>query len=113
MSELRLALIQTDLYWEDPAANILNFRKWMQKIDPGPGMIILPETFSTGFTTNPENCAEEMTGPSVLFMMEMAQIKKSILTGSVLIREDDKYYNRCLCAFPDGRLSWYDKKHLF
>lgn len=113
MQDLRIALVQTDLIWEDPSGNVANFRKWMEKIPEGTRLVVLPETFSTGFSNRPEVCADEMTGEAVMFMMEMAETKDLIVTGSLLIREEGKFYNRCICAFPDGRLSWYDKKHLF
>jgi predicted amidohydrolase len=113
MQELSLALIQTDLFWEQPSRNLLRFRDLMGMITGAADMIVLPETFSTGFTTNPVRCAEEMDGPSVTFMKEMAADKNAVVIGSLLILEENKFYNRCISAFPDGEMIWYDKKHLF
>lgn len=113
MTELNLAFIQTDLYWETPQRNLEMFRYLIDKITSSPGLIILPETFSTGFTTRPEVCAEGMNGPSVAFMKEMSVSKNAIITGSLLILDEGKYYNRCINAFPNGEVTWYDKKHLF
>ncbi|MGE5424987.1 MAG: nitrilase-related carbon-nitrogen hydrolase, partial [Syntrophothermus sp.] len=113
MIDLGLAFIQTDFFWEAPLKNIDLFRNWMKKITSSPQIIILPETFSSGFTTHPEVCAEDMSGPSVNFMMETAREKNAIVTGSLMIRDNDKYFNRCISAMPDGSLSWYDKRHLF
>ena len=35
------------------------------------------------------------------------------ITGSLIIRDGDRHYNRLLWVRPDGRLSHYDKRHLF
>jgi len=35
------------------------------------------------------------------------------IAGSLMITEDGRYYNRLVCAGPDGALTRYDKKHLF
>lgn len=113
MPELNVSFIQTSLFWEDAAANLHQFRQWMKNVASGQDLIILPEMFATGFSTHPEHCAEEMNGDSVTFVKEMAHQTKATLIGSLMIRENGKYYNRCMVATPDGSLTWYDKKHLF
>jgi predicted amidohydrolase len=35
------------------------------------------------------------------------------LCGSIVIRDDDRYYNRLLWVTPDGEVQHYDKRHLF
>ena len=73
----------------------------------------LPEMFSTGFSMAPERLAETMDGHSVKWMADMAFRHRCILTGSLIIEEDGKYYNRMLWVQPDGRIGIYDKRHLF
>ncbi len=113
MSELNVSFIQTALFWEDSAANLKQFGEWMKKVSPGKDLILFPEMFATGFSTQPDRCAEEMSGDSVAFLKATAQLAKATIIGSLMIREDGNYYNRCIIADPDGSLSWYDKKHLF
>lgn len=113
MAELKVAFIQTDIYWEDSEANLKRFRDWTKMIRPGTDLIILPEMFATGFSTNPLKCAIGMDSDAVEFMKETASSKKAFLIGSLLISEKGKYYNRCIVARPSGEIDWYDKKHLF
>jgi predicted amidohydrolase len=54
--------------------------------------------FSTGFTMNPSAIAETMQGETVLWMQSLAKAKTRI-TGSVVIKESNNYYNRMLFVF--------------
>jgi predicted amidohydrolase len=110
--QLNTFLIQADLLWEDPAGNREQFDKKIGKIKDA-DLIILPEMFTSGFTMNPKPVAEKMNGESVNWMMKKAAEKNALLTGSLIIEENNKYYNRLITAFPDGKISFYDKKHLF
>ena len=57
--------------------------------------------------------AETMEGPTVQWMRRLAETKKSIITGSVIIEENGNYYNRLIWMLPNGQLGYYDKRHLF
>jgi predicted amidohydrolase len=46
-------------------------------------------------------------------MKQMAAQLKSTVTGSVIISENRRYYNRLLWVTQDGTVSCYDKRHLF
>ncbi|HEX4850846.1 MAG TPA: nitrilase-related carbon-nitrogen hydrolase, partial [Puia sp.] len=80
-------------------------------------IVILPEMFSTGFSLNPESLAEEMDGPTLHWMKNLAAEKKIILTGSVIIKEkienEFHYFNRLIWMLPTGEWGIYDKRHLF
>ena len=76
-------------------------------------IIILPEMFTTGFSMNPELFAEKMDGEAVQWMKKMAANKKVILTGSLMIEESGKYFNRLIWMLPNGEYGIYDKRHLF
>jgi predicted amidohydrolase len=110
--QLNTFLIQTDLFWEDQVGNREQFDKKIGKIKDA-DLIILPEMFTSGFTMNPKPVAEKMNGESVNWMMKKAAENNALLTGSLIIEENNKYYNRLITAFPDGKISFYDKKHLF
>ena len=109
--QLNTFIIQADLLWEDPAGNREQFDKKIGKIKDA-DLIILPEMFTSGFTMNPKPIAEKMNGESVNWMMKKAAEKNALLTGSLIIEENNKYYNRLITAFPDGKILFYDKKHL-
>jgi len=113
MSHLKVALLQTELAWEDPAANRSRFDQHLAGLDDVPDLVVLPEMFTTGFTMTGLRLAEPMDGPSVEWLRNKAVRLKSHLTGSLIIAEDGAVYNRLLWATPQGELHIYDKRHLF
>ncbi len=112
-SQLHITLIQPDIVWEDKTANLRHYETMMATISGPRHVVVLPEMFSTGFSMAPERLAEPMDGASVQWMAAMAKQNRCILTGSLIIEEDGKYYNRMLWVQPDGQVVHYDKRHLF
>lgn len=110
---LYITLIQPDIVWEDKAANLQQYETMIAGIDGPKQVVVLPEMFSTGFSMAPERLAEPMTGKSVEWMATMALRHRCILTGSLIIEDEGKYYNRMLWVQPDGSIGIYDKRHLF
>lgn len=106
-----ITTIQSDIIWENISENLKNYESKIENLNSD--VIVLPEMFSTGFTMNPESLAEEMTGTTVNWMKENSKKINSAICGSVIIKEDNKYYNRFIWVNPDGTLYHYDKKHLF
>ncbi len=118
MSNLRISVIQTRLFWEDKKANLAMLREKIQRISTKSELIILPEMFSTGFSMNNQLLAETMDGETVEWMKKTSAANAAILTGSIMIREDSsdadpKYYNRLIWMLPNGEYGYYDKRHLF
>ena len=107
------AILQADLIWEDPTANLNAFREKIQKLSPEVDLIVLPEMFSTGFSMNAAALAEPSEGRSLEWMREVAALKDAAVTGSVIIEEAAKFYNRLFFVFPDGSYKTYDKRHTF
>ena len=52
MSDLKITLIQADLFWEEKEKNLAMFSGKISSIREETDLIILPEMFSTGFTMN-------------------------------------------------------------
>ncbi len=114
MSDLKITTIQTRLYWEDVKKNLAHFSALFKKIKSGTtDLIVLPEMFSTGFSMKPATYAESMNGQAVAWMHEKAREKKAVVCGSLMIKEDDQFYNRLIWMRPDGTFKMYNKKHLF
>jgi len=109
---LNITLIQPNIVWENKEANLAAYEQ-MIAAAPNKEIVILPEMFSTGFSMAPEKLAEPMSGTSVQWMKDMAHRYRCIITGSLIIEEEGKYYNRLLWVQPDGKLGQYDKRHLF
>jgi len=76
-------------------------------------IVVFPEMFSTGFSMNPERLAETMDGNTIQWMKKIATQKKIILTGSVIIKDGDNFFNRLIWMLPNGEYGCYDKRHLF
>ena len=113
MDDLKITLIQSNLHWENCEMNLEQFSKKTSLISEQTDLIVLPEMFTTGFSMQPERLAESMTGKTVNWMKEQAQLKQCVITGSFICEENGNYYNRLVWMKPDGNYSAYDKRHLF
>lgn len=113
MQDLNVALIQNELVWEDQAANLDRFQEKISQVETGTHLIVLPEMFTTGFSMDPQRLAQTMDGPTVAWMKTRSRETQADIAGSLIIEENDHFYNRLVWAKPDGRTYWYDKKHLF
>lgn len=110
---MKIALIQSSLYWENPKQNRDYFEEKINTISDDIDLIVLPEMFTSGFTMNPENVAETMQGETVSLLKVLAKAKNSAITGSLVIEENNNFFNRMVFVFPSGEIQFYDKKHLF
>lgn len=110
---LRVTMIQTALAWQDPAANRAAFAGHFRGLVGHTDLIVLPEMFTTGFSMDAARLAETMDGPTVGWMREEAAALGCAITGSLIIRDGDRHYNRMLWVAPDGAVRHYDKRHLF
>lgn len=113
MSTLTLTLIQANLKWEDKHANLNLFSEKIREIDEPTEIILLPEMFSTGFSMEAEKLAETMDGPTVAWMKRESADNRVIITGSLIIKEENKFFNRLLWVLPNGQVGYYNKRHLF
>ena len=110
---LSIHLIQVDLAWDNKEENLKTIQREIEKLPESAELVILPEMFSTGFTMKPELVAETMNGNTVEWMKEMAAKFDIAVVGSIVVSEDEKFYNRLLFVTKDGILDTYDKRHLF
>ncbi len=113
MSSLLVTTIQTNLVWEDKAANLQQLEEKINAIEERTEIVVLPEMFSTGFTMQPQLFAESMEGETIEWMRNIAAEKRIVLTGSIIIEENQRYYNRLIWMLPNGELGFYNKRHLF
>ncbi|MDO5504683.1 MAG: amidohydrolase [Pseudoxanthomonas suwonensis] len=113
MNDLRIALVQGATRWHDPEGNRDYYGALLAPLRQCHDLVLLPETFTSGFSNDAIDNAEGMDGPTVAWMREHAEALDAALCGSVQLRVDDKVFNRLLFVTPDGRLTHYDKRHLF
>lgn len=110
---LRVTMVQSDLAWEDPTTNRRRLAARFRGLAGHTDLIVLPEMFSTGFSMDAVRLAEGMEGPTVGWLREQAAALGCVVTGSLIVRDGDRYFNRLVWARPDGSLEHYDKRHLF
>jgi predicted amidohydrolase len=113
MDDLRISLVQGATRWLDPAGNRDYYGRLIAPLHGVTDLILLPETFTSGFSNEAIHDAETMEGPTVAWLRERSRALGAAIAGSVQIRDGDGVYNRLLFATPDGGLEHYDKRHLF
>ncbi|MDO8965363.1 amidohydrolase [Algoriphagus sp.] len=111
--EIRIALVQTDLHWEDKTANLAMLEEKIWGLKGNADLIILPEMFPTGFSMDASKLAEPMNLTVCKWMKQLAAQTQATLTGSAIISEGGKFFNRLLWVNPEGIVEHYDKRHLF
>jgi predicted amidohydrolase len=110
---LRVSLVQGDTRWHDPAANLEYYGALIHGLRRMTDLVVLPETFTSGFSNEAIDRAETMDGPTVQWMRERAKALDAAITGSVQLRTEGGVANRLLFVTPDGAVQYYDKRHLF
>ena len=113
MKALLITIIQSHLQWENPIANRLNFSEKIAGISENTDLVILPEMFTTGFSMQAVNLAEEPQGETLNWMISEAKKHTIAITGSIIVRENKRFYNRLYFVFPNGDFKHYDKRHTF
>ena len=109
--QLNIALCALDIVWQNPEENFKKIKILTENLNTD--IIVLPEMFSMGFTTNPKEMAEASNGPSAMFMQQLAKNLCAVICGSIPTIEDGHFYNRFYWVEPSGIIKTYDKRHLF
>lgn len=116
-ASLRILMVQAQLRWKDPAANRDHLASLLQQAEGSFDLAIFPETFTTGFLGDTDLPEEDMSGATVQWMKEMSRQHQATMTGSAVIVEQGKRYNRLIWVTPEGQeegtVQHYDKRHLF
>ncbi len=110
---LHIAFFQTDLIWENRDENLKKFEGLFAELPSVVDLIVLPEMFSTGFSMNVKELSEPMDGETICWMQEQAEKQDAVISGSLMIKDDGKYFNRFVFVRPGGKIEFYDKRHLF
>ncbi len=110
---LSVSVIQAPIAWNDKPKNLEHFTKEIEKLKKQTHLIVLPEMFATGFTMDTELVAETMDGNVMQWMKKQAAVAECVITGSIVIKEKGKFYNRLVWMRPDGSYETTDKRHLF
>lgn len=110
---MKTAILQTSLAWENPKSNRTFIEEYFINQEESFDLFVLPEMFTSGFTMHPENVAETMNGETVSWMKALALKNDCAICGSLVISENNSFYNRFIFVHPNGKIDFYDKRHLF
>jgi predicted amidohydrolase len=72
-AELRVSLVQGDTRWHDPEANRDYYGRLVGALHGITDLVVLPETFTSGFSNDAIDRAETMDGPTVQWMRDHAR----------------------------------------
>ena len=108
---MKVTLMQIDLAWGDPAAN-RNRNDERLKTLGDTDLVVFPEMFSTGFAPRPAGIAEK-DGSTLEWMKMRSREYGFAIAGSIATEEDGRFYNRFHFVEPSGKVTCYDKRHLF
>lgn len=112
MQNLTVAVVQQEIVPNNPQQNLATFSRALGNLS-NCDLIALPEVFTTGFCANARNFAEYVDGTAYTWMADHAKQLNAVITGSLVVKEHDAYFNRMVWMRPDGSYTHYDKRHLF
>ena len=112
MQNLTVAVVQQEIVPNNPQQNLATFSRALKDLK-NCDLIALPEVFTTGFCANARNFAEHVDGTAYSWMADHAKQLDAVITGSLVVKEGDTYFNRMVWMRPDGSYTHYDKRHLF
>jgi len=113
MQDLRITLVQGATRWHDPAGNREYYAGLIAPLHGITDVVLLPETFTSGFSNDAIDQAETMAGPTLEWLRTQARELDAVICGSVQLRVENKVFNRLLWVTSDGEVQHYDKRHLF
>ena len=113
---MKVAVVQHDIVWEDKDANFARLAPMIgSAAGTGARLVVLSETFSTGFSMRTDAIAEREGGPSSQFLVEQAAAHGVWVCGSCPEVADGavRPRNTLVLAAPDGTTHRYRKIHRF
>lgn len=117
-SRLNISILPLNITWQDVRSNLNKVESFLETLHPATDLLVLPETFSTGFPTNTpkENIillAEAYQEETIAWLKRMAHKYNIAIAGSYIAKEQDNLYNRAFFIEPTGDEYYADKHHLF
>lgn len=110
---MKITIVQHDIIWENRSANLCKLEKLFDTVPEGTDLVVLPETFTTGFSMNTAKLAEDINSETLSWMGRMASTKHFAICGSYIVKTDNHCFNKFVFVTPEGKTHSYDKRHLF
>lgn len=118
---LRVSVVQTDIVWQDPLKNLEQVEHLLRPLCGQTDLVLLPETFATGFGAHPATAAQTAEGCIIQRVRHWTSSLHMAIAGTYLALDYDNssqngqpyYANRAFLSMPNGQIVWADKRHLF
>lgn len=110
---MKISVVQTGIAWENKEENFRNLEIVLKPLINNTDLVILPETFNTGFSMNPLQLSENEDGETFRWLTGMSEKGNFGICGSYIVNHKGKYYNRFVFVSPEKEKFNYDKRHLF
>ena len=113
---MKLALCQLDSRWEDPQHNLMAFGAAVDSYVASrgvPDIFVFPECFNAAYTFNLDFAEPAEGGPTLKAMKSKAAEVGCAISGSVIVSEGDRHFNRFYFVTENGDVYSYDKRHAF
>lgn len=117
-NKFKICLLPLEIFWGDKKSNLNTLKTSFTKIHPETDLVVLPETFSTGFPSSEmqkqiETFAEDENGETLTLIKDLSQKNDCAICGSFIAIEDTGLYNKAFFVEPSGKTTFSAKKHLF
>lgn len=115
---LNVCLFPMTIKWGDKKQNFATLEKACSEIHPDTDLLILPETFSTGFPSGMDKeeirpLAERNTESTIDYLKYLSHKFNMAIAGSFIANSGGSLYNRAFLIEPSGDETFADKRHLF
>jgi omega-amidase len=110
---MKISVIQYDPVWENKSANLVKLEDLISPLGSTTDLVILPEMFSTGFSSNAGTLNEPPYSVTFEWMKSLSSRGNFGICGSYIVAENNNFYNRFVFISPEGMEYSYDKRHLF
>lgn len=112
MNKLKISAVQTDILWENIDDNLKIIENKIMTVAES-DIFVVPEMFTTGFTNNLSICNDINCQKTITFLKDLSKHRNAAICGSIIFKENDRFFNRFLFVEPNGTISFYNKRHLF
>jgi len=113
----QVAVLQQNIVWENPEANFRHvervFDQALNKQACRSDLLVMPETFTTGFGDHMARQAERLQGPTYHFACLLAERYDTLVAATWTVIDEGQIYNRLHLVRPNGEFDYYDKAHTF
>lgn len=117
-NKLTLCLVPLEIVWGEKEKNLLSLQEIFKNINRQTDLVVLPETFSTGFPSNEMQkdllqFSETTSGKTISLIKKLSNDFNVAITGSFIAQEKDGLYNKSFFVEPYGKVTYSAKRHLF